>query len=237
MCTFSFGLNFRRDSRFKRYPSWQYWNKCQNIIRIYWTKQFERKTQINRIFFFPLCFVLRHQRQTKKKRVWCLSLQLKHKQNKKKWCCRFILGLCALMVKWLNFQFTRNFHKTTKKCLFSLVSRLSFFLLCLLVSLKMCICNKCVWLSLFSLIRRVIFFFYLVSSIHIIIEANVIERKLLRIHSVLHIQTMRFYHGNEHNDGLIQFYNYVISQWAVSLEATFFMHNDCVWVWIVCASI
>lgn len=170
LCTFSFGLNFRRDSRFKRYPSWQYWNKCQNIIRIYWTKQFERKTQINRIYFFfcPLLCSSTSATNGEKRRVWCLSLQLKHKQNKKKWCCWFIPGRCVLLLEWLNFQFTRNFHKTTKMCLFfpsfPVSLRPAFFtlslsLLCLLVSLTMWICSKCVWLSLFSLVRpRALFF-------------------------------------------------------------------------------
>lgn len=51
MCTFSIWSSFMLDSWFKRCPSWQYWNKCQNIICIYWMKQFKRKTQINQIFW------------------------------------------------------------------------------------------------------------------------------------------------------------------------------------------
>lgn len=44
-CIFSiwFSFSFSLVSRFKRYPSWQYRNKCQNLIWIYCIKQFQKK--------------------------------------------------------------------------------------------------------------------------------------------------------------------------------------------------
>lgn len=77
-CIFSiwFSFSFSLVSRFKRYPSWQYRNKCQNLIWIYCTKQFQKKyvdkPNLRHSVFF--CRLLKNW-------VWCLNVQLEQKNN------------------------------------------------------------------------------------------------------------------------------------------------------------
>lgn len=67
MHIYQFWFSFSLVSRFKWYPSWQYWNKCQSLMCIYWIKQFQKKNadKPNLLFFL-----------SRKNLVWCLSVQL-----------------------------------------------------------------------------------------------------------------------------------------------------------------
>lgn len=84
------------------------------------------------------------------------------------------------------------------------------------LALKMCICNKCVWLLLFSWFS---FFSHIRQS-----KVNAPKRKAMLIYTrwafIMETRATRW---------LIQFYNYVISQRAVSLEVAVFCNAK--WHW------
>lgn len=161
---FSIWFSFSLVSRFKRDPSWQYRNKCQNLIWIYWIKQFQRKMWNNRIYGTFFLFIHRNIVSG----VWAHTI----KANKiKRNYCYFQLSRepvhvyssrCRMTLFWVLLVCS-NIESCTTKCVHFSVFLFSLFSLpntqhgrdeeIIFLALKMCICNKCVWLSLFFVIQ------------------------------------------------------------------------------------
>lgn len=105
---------------------------------------------------------------------------------------------CTTLGEWLYFQFGWNFRNAspkTTKCVYTLFPHFFPF-----SALTACICNKCVWLSLFA---SVFFRFHN--------ECRKNWNWACLSGSCCSHTRQGFYHGNESNDGFIQFYNYVMS--------------------------
>lgn len=192
-----FWFSFSLVSRFKWYPSWQYWNKCQSLMCIYWIKQFQKKNadKPNLLFFL-----------SRKYLVWCLSVQLSqtrlNQTHKKE-------NICYHQNWWLwgNAQQWANDCISSSAKIFATLrpKQQNVFILFFPIffpfsALTACICNKCVWLSLFASV----FFRF-----HKECRKN-LNWACLSGSCCSHTR-QGFYHGNESNDGFIQFYNYVMS--------------------------